>query len=261
MKQNLALIFLLFPAMLFAQINLEHTYNNSGTYTRLSNSGDKFFVMDVANSRCIINNMDHTAWKTIDLPVPAGHYLYDIKYVSENLFTTDNGLCLAFVYYQYDEVNQYYTFNAAIMRENGTVLTTIPGCQHLNVYNTASGGSKLVAYSYDYSIVLYTTTTRVYSLPGTMTSTTEQGDFSFAPALPAFPNPATTQVTIPYSLPSGANPARLTLTNAAGQVIKEVRLNANERQCKLDIQGIPAGIYLYTIAAGEHSRTGKIVVR
>ena len=261
MKRNLALILLLFPAMLFAQINLEQTYNNSGTYTRLSNSGDKFFVMDVANSRCVIYNTDHTTWKTINLPVPANNYLYDVKYLSENLFTTDNGLCLAYVYYQYDDINQYYTFNTKIIRENGTVLATIPGCQHLNVYNTANEGSKLVAYSYDYSIVLYTTTTRVYSLPGTMTSTSEQGKFSFAPALPAFPNPASTEVTIPYSLPSGANPARLTLTNAAGQVVKEVRINANEQQCKLDIQGIPAGIYLYSIDAGENSRTGKIVVR
>ena len=261
MKRNLALILLLFPAILFAQINLEQTYNNSGTYIRLSNSGDKFFVMDVANSRCIINNTDHTAWKIINLPVPANNYVYDVKYLSENLFTTDNGLCLAYVYYQYDDVNQYYTFNTKIIRENGTVLATIPGCQHLNVYNTANEGSKLVAYSYDYSIVLYTTTTRIYSLPGTMTSTYEKGEFSFAPALPAFPNPATIEITIPYSLPSGANPARLTLINATGQVVKEVRLNANERQCKLDIQGIPAGIYLYTIDAGENSRTGKIVVR
>jgi hypothetical protein len=246
--------------MLFAQINLEQTYNNSGTFTHLSNSGDKFFIMDVANSRCIINNTDHTTWRTINLPVPTNNYLYDIKYLSENLFTTDNGLCLAYVYYQYDEVNQYYTFNAKIIRENGTVLATIPGCQYLNVYNTATEGSKLVAYSYDYSIVLYTTTTRVYSLPGTLTSTSEQGDFSFK-AMPAFPNPASTEITIPYSLPSATNTARLTLTNAAGQVVKETRLNANEHQCKLDIQGIPAGIYLYTIDAGENSRTGKIVVR
>ncbi len=261
MKRNLALILFLLPAVLFAQLTLEQTYNYSGTYTRLSNSGDKFFVMDIANSRCIIYNTNHTTWKTINLPVPANNYLYDVKYLSENLFTTDNGLCLAYVYYQYDDINQYYTFNAKIIRENGTVLATIPGCQYLNVYNTVNEGSKLVAHSYDYSIVLYTTTTRVYSLPGTLTSIPEQGDISFSQALPAFPNPASTEVTIPYSLPSGTNTARLTLTNASGQVVKETLLNANERQCKLDIQGIPAGMYLYTIDAGENSRTGKIVVR
>ncbi|MDY0105011.1 MAG: T9SS type A sorting domain-containing protein [Lentimicrobium sp.] len=261
MKRNLALILFLFPALLFAQVTLEQTYNYSGAYTRLSNSGDKFFIMDIANSRCVIYNTNQTTWKTINLPVPANNYLYDVKYVSENLFTTDDGLCLAYVYYQYDDVNQYYTFNAKIIRENGTVLATIPGCQYLNVYNTATEGSKLVAYSYDYSLVLYTTTTRIYSLPGTLTSTTEQGDFSFAPAMPAFPNPASTEITIPYTLPAGTNTARLTLTNAAGQVVKETMLNANDNQCKLDIQGIPAGMYLYTINAGENSRTGKIVVR
>ena len=261
MKRNLVLILLLFPAILFAQINLEHTYDQSGTFTRLSISGDKFFVMDVVNNRCVIYNTDHTTWKTINLPVPANNYLYDVKYLSENLFTTDNGLCLAYVYYQYDETNQYYTFNAKIIRENGTVIATIPGCQYLNAYNTENQGSKLVAYSYDYSIVLYTTTTRVYSLPGTMTATSEQGDYSFAPSLPAFPNPASTEVTIPYSLPSGANPARLILTNAAGQMIREVRINANEQQYILDIQGIPAGVYFYTIDAGENSIAGKIVVR
>ena len=94
-KLSLIAAFLL-PFLAFGQINLENTYNYSGTYTRLSNSGDKFYIMDVAASQCRVYNANHTLWKTINLTVPSGNYLYDIKYLSENLFTTDNSLCLAY---------------------------------------------------------------------------------------------------------------------------------------------------------------------
>lgn len=65
------------------QITLESTYNFSGTYTKLANSGYKFYVMDVGVNQCRIYNTDHSLWKTINLSVPNGSYLYDIRYVTE----------------------------------------------------------------------------------------------------------------------------------------------------------------------------------
>src|SRR5690606_31307891 len=167
MRRNLLiLIQTLLTINLFAQITLENTYNYSGTYTHLQHSGDKFFLMDIGQNQCRIYNTDHSLWKTINLNVPAGNYLYDIRYVSENLFTTDNALCLAYVYYYYDEINQYYTFTAKIILENGTELLSIPACQTFSIYTTDNGVTNLLAYSYYYSLLLYTTTTRVYNLPG-----------------------------------------------------------------------------------------------
>jgi hypothetical protein len=114
---------------LAGQITLESTYNHSGTFTNLAQSGYKFYVMDVVANQCRIYNVNHTIWKTINLPVPTDNYLYDIRYISENLFTTDNSLCLAYIYYSYNTTNQYYTYTTKVIRENGTELLSIPGCQ------------------------------------------------------------------------------------------------------------------------------------
>ena len=151
---------------ILSQIVHESTYNFSGTYTRLANSGDKFFIMDVGTNQCRIYNTDHSLWKTIDLPVPANNYLYDIRYVSENLFTLDNSLCLAYVYYHYDELNQYYTFHAKVIKENSSELISIPGCQHFNIHNLTETGTKMLAYAYDYSLFPYTIQTHAFNLPG-----------------------------------------------------------------------------------------------
>jgi len=261
MKKLTFATILLLPFLAFGQINLESTYNYSGSYTNLRSSGDKFFIMDVASSQCRIYNTNHSIWKTINLSVPSGNYLYDIKHISENLFTNDNTLCLAYVYYYYDEVNQFYTFNARIIKENGTELLFIPGCQYLNVVNTSTSGTKLVAYSYDYSQTIYTVTTRVYSLPGTITSTAEgESVLPLLSDLPAFPNPASTQVTIPYTLPAGSAPAILRLINQSGQIVKETTILPENNKFILNVQGMKAGVYLYRIEAASGSHTGKIVV-
>lgn len=261
MKKLTFATILLLPFLAFGQINLESTYNYSGSYTNLHSSGDKFFIMDVVSSQCRIYNTNHSIWKTINLSVPSGNYLYDIKHVSENLFTNDNTLCLAYVYYYYDEVNQFYTFNARIIKENGTELLFIPGCQYLNVVNTSTSGTKLVAYSYDYSQTIYTVTTRVYSLPGTITSTAEgETGLPVQSDLPAFPNPASTQVTIPYTLPAGSAPAILRLINQSGQIVKETTILPENNKFILNVQGMKAGVYVYRIEAASGSHTGKIVI-
>ncbi|GEM_PF-181496 len=245
----------------FSQIVFENSYNHSGTYTHLSVSGDKFFLMDAGLNQCRIYNTDHTLWKTINLNVPSGNYLYDIKFVSENLFTTNNTLCLAYIYYYYDAVNQYYTYNTKIIKENGSELLTIPGCQYLSIYNTSSSGTKLLTYSYDYSLTLYAVITRVYNLPGTLTSIDEPvPEFSTQFLQPAFPNPASTEVIIPLPLSAGHAPAILRLSSQAGLVVREAVLMPGSRTCTLNVQSLPSGVYLYSIDSSTGLHTGKIVI-
>jgi hypothetical protein len=263
MRRNLLiLIQTLLTINLFAQITLENTYNYSGTYTHLQHSGDKFFLMDIGQNQCRIYNTDHSLWKTINLNVPAGNYLYDIRYVSENLFTTDNALCLAYVYYYYDEINQYYTFTAKIILENGTELLSIPGCQTFSIYTTDNGVTKLLAYSYDYSLLLYTTTTRVYNLPGQLTGTDinqeDQNETYFRP----FPNPASSRITVPIRLPEGNPDGVVHLMNAAGKEIRTYNVSGTQPELTIPTDDLPAGIYFCTIESGNvYSAAQKIIVR
>lgn len=245
----------------FAQINFETEYNHSGAYTNLSVSGTKFYVMDVGNNQCRIYHTDHSLWKTVNLTVPADHYLYDVKFVSENLFTTDNNLALAYVYYSYDETGQYYTYFARIISENGTVLLTIPGAQYLYVNDLGEEGVKLVAYVYDYSVYPYTIKTRVYDLPGEPTNSPviEAGHFDLTGQ--PFPNPAGEFTQIPYDLPAGIEEATIVLTDINGKNVQEYRVDRTFKNLYVNTGQLPSGTYFYRLITGaETSPAKKLVV-
>ncbi len=244
------------------QIRLEYTYNYSGTYASLTYSGDRFYVMDVPANQCWIYNMDHSLWKTINLPMPANHFLYDIKYVSEGLFTDDERLALAYVYYSYDESTQVYSYNARVITESGQELLSIPGCLYLYVHDMKNEGVKLVAYSYDFSVWPETVKTLVYSLPG------QSATKAFSPGNmeekdpPAFPNPATTHTNIPYKLPDGVMEGVVTLTDMHGQLVRSYRVDRNLENLRVDTRGFPAGVYVYSLIANQEViNEGKIMVR
>lgn len=263
MKRNimLSVLLLLIGITLNAQITFENTYNYSGTYTDLSLSGHKFYLMDVASNQCRIYNTNHSLWKTINLNLPANHYLYDIKYVSENLFSTDNSLCLAYTYYSYDEVNQYYTYTTKVVKENGTELLALPGCAYVSVFEAPALGTKLQAYVFDYSLSPYTVQTQVFNLPGNFVSveSIEPGTISHNPS--AFPNPAKTFSTISYSLPTHIQSAELQIFDMTGKKIRTLVIDAKANHISLPTMGFPAGIYTYIIKAGNYrSDAGKLII-
>ncbi|MBE0638867.1 MAG: T9SS type A sorting domain-containing protein [Bacteroidales bacterium] len=245
----------------FGQITFEEMYDQSGTYTSLANSGDKFYIMHVAAEQCRIYNIDHTPWKTIPLVVPNGQWLYDIRFVSENLFTTDNSLCLAYIYYLYDEPGQYYTFTAKVVKEDGTVLLTIPGCQYIYVHTLSDGSTKMTAYSYDYSITPYTVQTYVYHLPGQQTSFDVEENAVKYNALNAFPNPAFSFTTIPYELPENEQTGNILLLNGEGKTIRTIPVDHHAREVKIETTQYPRGIYFYHLQAGNwQSQARKLII-
>ncbi len=63
------------PLVAMAQINLEAGSGRSGNNVQPANSGYKFYVMDVLAQQCMVYNPDYSLWETIDLEVPADHYL------------------------------------------------------------------------------------------------------------------------------------------------------------------------------------------
>jgi len=111
MKRIILPVMILIASLgLKGQITLEQSYAVSGTLTQLENDGYKYFFMDVVNSQCRLYNLDHSLWKTIDLSVPEGYWLYEIAYVSQKLFDTDDLIELSYICYYYNETVQYYTY-------------------------------------------------------------------------------------------------------------------------------------------------------
>ena len=245
-KQILILILLGFTVTSGAQIYLEKTYTSSAGITELALSGYKYYSMDVANNRCQIYNMDHSAWKTINLSVPTGMYLYDIKYVSETLFNTDSKVELAYIYYSYDTALLFYTYYTKVVNENGLELLSIPGCSYLEVKPTGIYGTKMLAYVYDYSIISWTMSTLVYSLPGNlpMSGISMEG---LEKMKNPFPNPSSSMVTIPYRLPDGVNTGEIRLINELGGVMKVYKVDRTFNELLVQTADLPRGMYVYQV--------------
>lgn len=254
-------VLLLFSVFTYGQINFEQSYSYSGTYTKLANSGYKIYIMDVNISQCRIYNVDHSLWKSISLDVPEDHYLYDIRYVSEHLFTDDNTLALAFVFYYWDDVNLYYTYTAKIVTENGTELLSIPGCQYLYVHSLTDIGTKMTAYVYDNSIYPSTVETRVYNLPGELNTSQHDQPWDDLRMQAAFPNPAHDFVTVPYTLPDGSYEGTLRIMDNNGKFIKSYTVDRNFDHLRVKTDDLPQGMYLYRIESGSYtSPSQKLVI-
>ncbi len=244
------------------QITLEHTYTGvSAAYINLPVAGYKYYVMDVANSQCRLYNNDHSLWKTITLSIPANYYLYDIQYVSENLFNTDNSIELLYVSYNYNTTLAYYTYDTRIANESGTVLLSMPGGGYSYIY-PAQTGSKLFVWVYNYAVSPGTVNTLVYSIPGQAASAVTDYPIENQVTLSkAFPNPTTNTVTIPYNLPENVNKAELKLFDVSGKLVKSFIIDRTFNNIVLQTSDLPAGMYLYRIEAdGFKSETYKLSV-
>jgi len=249
-KPILLLAFLLMMTISNAQITLEHNYPASATLTDLGLSGYKYYLVDVANNQCLIYNTDHSLWKTIALTIPDSMYLYNIQYVTDTLFNKDSKVELAYTYYSYDTALFYYTYNTRVIDEDGIELLAIPGCNFIDVIASGSGATKMLAYVYDYSLILYTVNTLVYSLPGSLPPggiRTEGEGF----LRNAYPNPAGSMVSIPYQLPDGINSAQILLINGSGQVLRSYKVDRTFHDLIIPTGDLPKGVILYQLKSDK----------
>ena len=158
MKTTLLLLLFLFTCNSFAQITLEHTYNNSAvTRIKLENSGEKYYELKRDTNELIFYNEDHTLWKMIVLPATIPHMFAptaEIIDVSETKINPDNNIEVVFVYY---DINTNNT-NCKVFSEKGTTLLTILNISPETYLSEISGlPDKLIATG--------TTETKVFSVP------------------------------------------------------------------------------------------------
>ena len=235
-----------------SQVNLETIYQVSGALTQLEKSGPKYYVMDWTNVQCRIYSMDHSLWKAVTLTVPTGYYLYDIRYVSEHLFNTDDLVEMAVTYFYYEEAGQYYIYGSKIVNELGEELVVIPGASYVQVYDAGNYGRKFLAYVYDYSVYPYPVQTWVYDLPGGGAPNSIMGpDASLAMPDP-YPNPAISFITINYHLPEHITGAQLQVMDIMGKVLKSYPINTANETYQLDVRMYPKGVYLYRFIANHY---------
>ncbi|MCW5921334.1 MAG: T9SS type A sorting domain-containing protein [Saprospiraceae bacterium] len=77
-----------------------------------------------------------------------------------------------------------------------------------------------------------------------------------------WPNPATDEFTLSYSLPQARGESRLILTDPYGRVVHETRLQGAAGRVAVRTEGWAAGVYFFSIASNEVGlSSGKIIVQ
>ena len=83
-------------------------------------------------------------------------------------------------------------------------------------------------------------------------------EISASDIIKIYPNPATTNVEVSYTLPEGMTSATLVMTNTLGVNVMTAHLDGNNKTT-LSLEELPSGIYFYTIRCGENVKTGKLI--
>ena len=78
-----------------------------------------------------------------------------------------------------------------------------------------------------------------------------------AEALPAYPNPAFSTITIPYTL-QGVAQSSLQIFDITGKMVQEVRVEEGSNEATINVLNYPQGIYLYRLKGGK---SHKFLVR
>ena len=228
---------------LFGQISLEKTLNFSANVTKINETTYKYFIMDVPNAQTRIYNLDFSVYKTINLPVPGGEWLYDVSFISENLFNDDAKLEILYTYYNWVavETSGYYVYHTKVVNEDGVELLDAPGA----------------LYSYVNPFIIWT---NIYSLPGKLFSIHQAKKSALS--LNAYPNPASDFVNIDYTLPEGTSFANLHLLDALGREQEVYQLDGFTDHLRLQTSDFLAGTYLYYLESdGVKSETNKIIIQ
>jgi hypothetical protein len=245
-----------------AQVTLEKKYDYSTSVVEFETLGYKYYLMDVPNGQCRIYNLDHSLFKTINCNVPAGFYMSDVKFFSEKLFDNDAGIELLCTFYKYNASPEFYEYDSKIINEDGSQLTFIDGALYNYINQTGENTYKLFSYCYDFSVWPEKVWTNIYNLPGTpvVSAFLENGNENFN--LKAFPNPASSQLKVAYTLPSEIREGTLFLFDNNGRQVQQFIIDNHTDHLLLDVSEYKSGVYHYFVEYGnKRSSSQKLVVR
>lgn len=266
MKHLSALTFALLSTVLWAGVSLEKSYNNSCSVSKINATDYKYFVMDDVNNQCRIYNLDHSVYKTINLSIPNNMYLYDIKYVSQDLFDDDSKIELLYVYYEYiatSSTEGYYKYYTKVINEDGTTLINQSNAIYSDIKEVNDNEYRLFIYSYDYSSWPYNTNTYIYSFDG-YPNVLKSEDISARSISigDAYPNPAQDFVKLPYSLESSVASAQLVIHHITGEQIKSFEIDQQFSFLKVTTNNFHSGQYVYYIESnGQRTEGGKFLIQ
>ena len=255
---------LFFGNGLYGQLSLNKSFNYSTNITKINSTTYKYYLMDVPSAQCRIYNLDFSLYKTVNLPVPGGELLYDVRFVSEDLFNDDAKIEVLYTYYAwipaYGTVPEHNVYHTKVINEDGTVLLDVEKALYSYVNETSENEYSLFLYAYDFSVDPYLIWTNIYKLPGVVNVINEAKKSAFS--IDSYPNPTNSFVNIDYTLPQGVLLADLHILNSSGKEHGVYQVDGFTNHLRLETDDFLPGIYYYFLeSAGEKSETLKIIIQ
>lgn len=159
----------------FSQLVKEEVVEGRFRTFQLDNGEAKYLKYDKKAEIIKIYNLDHSVWKSVQLPLPKGHLLDEIKLISTKTFNNNENVEILYscVVYDYSKFNyedptisedDYITFTLNIIDENGKTLLKE---DHSNDYEIieSNGKKKLLVYKHLSKGFTSKSQTLVYSIP------------------------------------------------------------------------------------------------
>ncbi|WP_317899439.1 T9SS type A sorting domain-containing protein [Aurantibacillus circumpalustris] len=275
MKKSFTILMLL-CGFTKAQITLENSYPATATYQNLSivelvKSGYKYLLFDNPNAIVKLYNMNHSVFKLINLPMPAGH-TFGGGQVSDSLFNTDNLVEVAYYSYAYNfsVTPSTYVCETRVVNENAQVLFNVTqGTYPYINYGGAADGYKLIV-NVDSTNKSTLKQINVYSLVGGLPMHVKGNTSSQPTGLVdvnninlvsgAVPNPSTNKTTVGYQFTNNETAGQIIIFDISGKELKRYDVDATFNSLELDNSDLPSGTYFYQLHTASGNGTAKKMV-
>lgn len=261
MKKLFLLVLLASSVLAKAQVTLLHTFDDFGSLA-LPAALSPTIVEDLGYYYCYMIDKDDYRFRM--------YYFYDSDF---NLYKSfrfevggnvnngigviptkhliDNDDALELIVIKNDAQNS--VMHSYVMEEDGTVIYDFGNCTSVEYeFKLVNNQIRLIRHSIDIINTQYTTKVEVYGTGGDYST----GEFHLVNAAPAYPNPARSNIILPYELENGES-ATMSIYDLNGRLIEKFDIGSHFNQVQLNVNSYDSGIYIYEYKG----KSNKFVVR
>ena len=280
MKKLLILSLLAFDMNAKAQIVLENIYPQGELgnlrIIHLTNAGYKY--SEVYGGVIKLYDLNHSLYKTINIPNTAPLGIQDVYFISDELFNTNPSDIEYLV-----TLNGYSNMNikgTRVYDENGNIVFTVDSFQLPHNAQIFNFGEPIFFTPNGVKMILHKTIPNVfndsiavvYSLPGILPCNdctngvvsglaNDGGNYGEKINLSnSYPTPAINSTRIDYTFPDGVNEGEIVFYDLQGKEVKRYKVDKTFDHLLISTADIPAGTYLYQLQTSAQSSAGKKMV-
>lgn len=278
------LAFIAFGINAKAQIALENTYT-AGNYfggdlriNHLTSAGYKYFLLLPPGNISMINlyNLNHSLYKSINIPTQVNTSIANVSYISDELFNTNP----SDIEYAVTLVSNFNNnvLHTRIYDENGNTIFSRDSVSLPNGINGPPITEPIFYTPLGVKMILYRppfvsdSNAYVYSLPGILPcndctngvvsglAPTGGGYVNEIGISNSYPNPAINSTRIDYTFPNGVNEGEIVFYDLQGKEIKRFKVDKTFDHLLISTADIPAGTYFFQLQTSNQASEGKKLV-